>query len=268
MRLRISHFGTLFSAVTALNHFGEGKVPKEQTEESRWDGLASLVESDQQLLSELLWSLHVWELFFLAWNSGAAACPDQRSERGSTASGHEEPGIPGNRSRGSTLPRKTKPEIVSGLLLPSAPVDTRHKVAVGFAGGGEFFPRRKNKKRAETNCFLEKDDALAETGSVSALIRRAESILDAASVAEGTSSGTAIVMDRTGGLQMLNWDGWTLNGIIGELGAAEVYIIRNSSSTVSVEAWSTTGHCTVARPRALPRAVNAGARLPQFSAQY
>ncbi len=138
----------------------------------------------------------------------------------------------------------------------------------GGAGDSEYFPWRKGKQGAESNCFLEKDDAIADTDFVSALIRRAESILDAASAAEASSSGTAIVMDRAGGVQMLNWDGWTLNGIIGELGAAEVYIIRNSSSTVSVEAWSTTGHCTVARPRALPRAVNAGARLPQFSAQY
>ena len=67
---------------------------------------------------------------------------------------------------------------------------------------------------------------------------------------------------------MLNWDGWTLNGIIGELGAAEVYIIPNSSSTVRVEAWSAMGHYTVARPRALPRAVNACAMLPQLSAGY
>lgn len=147
----------------------------------------------------------------------------------------------------------------------------RHQRQLGSRGGrgdSEYFPWRKSKHPAESNCFLEKDDAIADTDLVSALIRRAESILDAASAAEASSSGTAIVMDRAGGLQMLNWDGWTLNGIIGELGAAEVYIIRNSSSSVSVEAWSTTGHCTVARPRALPRAVNAGARLPQFSAQY
>ena len=83
--------------------------------------------------------------------------------------------------------------------LPSAAIDTRGSWVRGGAGDSEYFPWRKGKQGAESNCFLEKDDAIADTDFVSALIRRAESILDAASAAEASSSGTAIVMDRAGG---------------------------------------------------------------------
>jgi hypothetical protein len=82
---------------------------------------------------------------------------------------------------------------------------------------------------------------------MSELSRRADSILEAASVPGASSIGTAIVMDREGGMRMLNSEGWTLNGIIGELGAAEVYMIRYGARVITVEAWSTTDRCTVTR---------------------
>lgn len=80
---------------------------------------------------------------------------------------------------------------------------------------------------------------------MSELSRRADSILEAASVPGASSIGTAIVMDREGGMRMLSSEGWTLNGIIGELGAAEVYMIRYGARVITVEAWSTTDRCTV-----------------------
>jgi hypothetical protein len=82
---------------------------------------------------------------------------------------------------------------------------------------------------------------------VSELFRRADSILEAASVPGATSVGTAIVMDREGRMRILNSEGWTLNGIIGELGAAEVYMIRYGGEKITVDAWSTTDRCTVTR---------------------
>jgi hypothetical protein len=87
---------------------------------------------------------------------------------------------------------------------------------------------------------------------VTELFRRADSILEAASVPGASSIGTAIVMDRKGGMRILNSDGWTLNGIIGELGAAEVYMIRYGAEAITVEAWSTTDRCTVSRTPAQP----------------
>jgi hypothetical protein len=87
---------------------------------------------------------------------------------------------------------------------------------------------------------------------VSELFLRADSILDAALVPGASSVGTAIVMDRQGGVRILSSEGWTLNGIIGELGAAEVYMIRYGAEMITVDAWSTTDRCTVTRTPARP----------------
>jgi hypothetical protein len=80
---------------------------------------------------------------------------------------------------------------------------------------------------------------------MSDLSRRAESILEAASVPGARSAGTAIVLDRAGSMRILSSEGWTLNGIIGEFGAAEVYMIGNCARAITVEGWSPTDHCTV-----------------------
>jgi hypothetical protein len=101
---------------------------------------------------------------------------------------------------------------------------------------------------------------------VSELFRRADSILEAACVPGDSSGGTAIVMDREGGIRIMNSEGWTLNGIINELGAAEVYMIQYCAETITVEAWSTTDHCTVAKTPARPpvfRFLRASERRPE-----
>jgi hypothetical protein len=96
---------------------------------------------------------------------------------------------------------------------------------------------------------------------VSELFRKADSILEAASAPGASSVGTAIVMDRSGGMRILNSAGWTLNGIIGELGAAEVYLIGYRAEAITVEAWSTTGRCTVTRTLPKPPVFHAPALL-------
>jgi hypothetical protein len=96
---------------------------------------------------------------------------------------------------------------------------------------------------------------------VSELFLRADSILDAALIPGGSSAGIAIVMDRQGGVRILSSEGWTLNGIIGELGAAEVYMIRHGAETITVDAWSTTDRCTVTRTPTRPPVFRATALL-------
>jgi hypothetical protein len=68
-------------------------------------------------------------------------------------------------------------------------------------------------------------------------------------------------MDREGCMRILNSEGWTLNGIVGELGAAEVYIIRYGAEAITVEAWSTTDRCTVTGTLARPPVFRAPALL-------
>ena len=96
---------------------------------------------------------------------------------------------------------------------------------------------------------------------MSKLFRRADSILEAASVPGASSVGTAIVMDREGRMRILNLEGWTLDGIIGELGAAEVYLVRHGADAITVEAWSTTDRCTVTKTPIKPPMFRARALL-------
>jgi hypothetical protein len=96
---------------------------------------------------------------------------------------------------------------------------------------------------------------------VSELFRRADSILEAASVPGASSVGTAIVMDREGGMRILHSEGWTLNGIISALGASEVYMIRYGAEAVTVDAWSTTDRCTVTKTPARQPVFHARALL-------
>ena len=103
---------------------------------------------------------------------------------------------------------------------------------------------------------------------MSELSRRADSILEAASVRGASCEATAIVMDRAGGMRILNSEGWTLPGIIGELGAAEVYMIRYGAQAITVEAWSTTDRCTITRTPARPPALQVPALLSAQTRSY
>lgn len=78
------------------------------------------------------------------------------------------------------------------------------------------------------------------------LIRRAESILDVAGVS-ANPEGSAILLDREGGMRMMSLDGWSLSGLITEFGAREIYRVRRVADTVIVEGWSLREQCTLRR---------------------
>jgi hypothetical protein len=80
---------------------------------------------------------------------------------------------------------------------------------------------------------------------VSQLFRRAESILEVAASPGANSGSTAIVLDHSGQLRVMNQDGWSRLGLIEEFGAREVYLINRRAGKVTVEGWSANDCCTV-----------------------
>lgn len=82
------------------------------------------------------------------------------------------------------------------------------------------------------------------------LLRRAESILDVASVPGANRGETAILVDRGGQLRVMSREGWTLSGLVREFGASEVYMVNKRAGTVTVEGWSATNSCTISRKQA------------------
>jgi len=67
--------------------------------------------------------------------------------------------------------------------------------------------------------------------------RRAEEILEIAAGGLSDLSDTLLILDRRGGMRMLEAAGWSLAGAAAEFGAAAVYKVERRPGAVRVEAW-------------------------------
>jgi hypothetical protein len=72
---------------------------------------------------------------------------------------------------------------------------------------------------------------------VRAFLGQAEDILDVAVGGDSDNSGLAIVIDRQGGMRMLDPRGWSLPALCAEFGAAAAYKVERRGRTVRVEGW-------------------------------
>ncbi len=85
-----------------------------------------------------------------------------------------------------------------------------------------------------------------------AFLRQAEEILDIAVSGDGDAGDLAILIDRQGGMRMLDPKGWTLPALCAEFGAAAVYTVVRRGRTVRVEGWSGGERCLLQRDLARP----------------
>jgi hypothetical protein len=85
-------------------------------------------------------------------------------------------------------------------------------------------------------------------------LQRAEDILDIAIVrdchADCHAQDVAILIDRQGGMRMLNPDGWSLAALSTEFGAVAVYKVERRGGTVRVEGWDGGQRCLIQRKTA------------------
>lgn len=82
------------------------------------------------------------------------------------------------------------------------------------------------------------------------LLRNAESIFEIAVTPAAEYDNAALVVDRAGGMLVLNSAEWSLPGIICEFGASEIYLIERKTGKVTVEAWSPDERWVVTSTRA------------------
>jgi hypothetical protein len=78
---------------------------------------------------------------------------------------------------------------------------------------------------------------------VSEFFRRAEEILQVAVAGNAGAGDTALVLDRQGGLRMLDPSGWSLPALAAEYGAAAVYRVIRRGDSVRVEGWNGSQRC-------------------------
>jgi len=97
---------------------------------------------------------------------------------------------------------------------------------------------------------------------VSPLLRKAEEILEVAVAGGNTPNDIAILIDRQGGMRMLDPTCWSLAGLAAEFGATAIYKVERRGGSVRVEGWDGADRCLLQRsasPRKLRQAM-----MPQF----
>jgi hypothetical protein len=82
---------------------------------------------------------------------------------------------------------------------------------------------------------------------VRALAQQAEEILDTAVRGDTRGSDLVILLDRQGGIRMLDPLGWTLSALKAEFGASTMFKIERSAGATSVEGWAGLERCIVER---------------------
>jgi CelD/BcsL family acetyltransferase involved in cellulose biosynthesis len=78
---------------------------------------------------------------------------------------------------------------------------------------------------------------------VNSFFRRAEEILEIATTGGAALGDTLMVLDRQGGLRMLEPAGWSLSALAAEFGAEAVYKVERRGSSVRVEGWNGSERC-------------------------
>ena len=84
-------------------------------------------------------------------------------------------------------------------------------------------------------------------------LQQAEDILDIAASGDSSLQDAVIVMDRQGGMRMLDPTGWSLPALSAEYGATAVYKVEKRRETVRVEGWDGFQRCLIQRNLAPPR---------------
>ena len=86
-----------------------------------------------------------------------------------------------------------------------------------------------------------------------AFLQQAEDILDVAASGDTSLRDVVIVMDRQGGMRMLDPAGWSLPALSAEFGATAVYRVERRGEAVRVEGWDGYQRCLLQRNLSSPK---------------
>ena len=87
----------------------------------------------------------------------------------------------------------------------------------------------------------------ADKHFVKSIVWQAEEILDVAMAADAAAGDLAILIDRQGGIRMLDPTGWSLPALSADFGASAVYRVQRRGRTVRVEGWRGGERCLIQR---------------------
>ena len=87
----------------------------------------------------------------------------------------------------------------------------------------------------------------ADKYPVRSFVRQAEDILDVAMIGDAAAGDLAILIDRQGGIRMLDPAGWSLPALSADSGASAVYKVQRRGRTVRVEGWRGGERCLLQR---------------------
>ncbi len=82
---------------------------------------------------------------------------------------------------------------------------------------------------------------------MTALMQQAEEILDTAVRATDSGPNLVILINRQGGMRMLDAAGWTLAGLSAEYGASALFEVKWGPDGTSVEGWAGLERCRIER---------------------
>jgi hypothetical protein len=82
---------------------------------------------------------------------------------------------------------------------------------------------------------------------VKTFLRQAEDILEVAVAADRDAGNLAILIDRQGGMRILDPTGWSLPALCAEFGAHAAYTVERRARTVRVEGWGGGERCLIQR---------------------
>jgi hypothetical protein len=105
--------------------------------------------------------------------------------------------------------------------------------------------RRRHGCCVTPSLFAEIIRDFADKFSVTGFFRRAEEILETAVSGPSSLSNVLMVLDRRGGLHIMESAGWSLPAVAAEFGADAVYSLEHRGSLVRVEGWSGSERCVL-----------------------
>ncbi len=78
---------------------------------------------------------------------------------------------------------------------------------------------------------------------MSAFFSRAEEILQVATSGSGATGSTLMILNRQGGIRMIDATGWNLPASLVEFGAEAVYKVERRGASIRVEGWNGSERC-------------------------
>lgn len=96
---------------------------------------------------------------------------------------------------------------------------------------------------------------------------QAQYVFDVALAAGASEGDIALIVDRQGGIRVLNPSGWSLPGLAAEFGADAIFRVERRAGQIVLEGWHGRQHCLIQQDTELTQfGLHPHATMPQSTA--